>query len=150
MLLHHRGDGGLGVDDAVRKGGTASPAGSALNRPRVGLSGWTLGLDPGPSGRRGRKVGEGGSTKMLQKRWDRPSALCLGPPRKKQAASRSQGRGRCFEALGGKSWKEEKCCLFFLFRFFFFLIYFVLLFPPTHFFFPHCTAWGPSYTYVSK
>ena len=28
-----------------------------------------------------------------------------------------------------------------------FLIYFLLLFPPTDFF-SHCTAWGPSYTYM--
>jgi len=55
----------------------------------VGLSRLTLGLEPGPSGGQDRPVGGEGRTVTIQKRWGRPSALCLGPPRKKQV-----GKGR--------------------------------------------------------
>ena len=55
----------------------------------MGLSRLTLGLEPGPSGGQDRPVGGEGRTVTIQKRWGRPSALCLGPPRKKQV-----GKGR--------------------------------------------------------
>ena len=57
----------------------------------MGLGRLTLGLEPGPSGGRDRPVGGEGRTKTVQKRWGRPSALCLGPPRKKQVRSSRQG-----------------------------------------------------------
>ena len=85
------------------KGGTASPAGSALSKgPWVGLGGLTLGLEPGPSGGQDRPVGGEGRTMTVQMRWGRPSTLCLGPPRKKQVGRGRQGGMRCFWNSWGK------------------------------------------------
>ena len=74
----------------------------------MGLGRLTLGLEPGPSGGLDRPVGGEGRTKTVQKRWGRPSALCLGPPRKKQVRSRRQSRMSHSETRGGK------CFFFFL------------------------------------
>ena len=44
-------------------------------------------MEPGPSGGLDRPVGGEGRTKTVQKRWGRPSALCLG---KKEASEKQK------------------------------------------------------------